>query len=216
MVVVLGSFELVNIAYYILLPWDKIGTTDAVAVAAVHRLDGMSRHRKWFSQASDRVGTVGIRWHLRQLRTHLRVVWRMTYPPPALAGGGSSAPQAPKTDDPVPPTLGVTAPMDHNDRSTGDVAPDLRPDAELGIAGGDYHGSSNDDHGIDQDHDDDAVAECLPIFLCALGIVRHMIDKLPWEHSNLRNIPVESDELHLIMQIVQEVLTPQSAHSPPP
>ncbi|KAF2680357.1 amino acid transporter [Lentithecium fluviatile CBS 122367] len=35
MIVVLGSYELINIAYYILLPWDTMGSSDAVAVIAV-------------------------------------------------------------------------------------------------------------------------------------------------------------------------------------
>lgn len=40
MVVVLGSYELVNIAYYILLPWDTMSSNDAVAVAAATSLLG--------------------------------------------------------------------------------------------------------------------------------------------------------------------------------
>jgi L-type amino acid transporter 9 len=40
MVVVLGSFELVNIAYYVLLSWDKLSSSNAVAVAAVTSLLG--------------------------------------------------------------------------------------------------------------------------------------------------------------------------------
>lgn len=40
MVVVLGSYELVNLAYYILLPWDSMSSSDAVAVAAARSLFG--------------------------------------------------------------------------------------------------------------------------------------------------------------------------------
>ncbi|KAF1842841.1 amino acid transporter [Cucurbitaria berberidis CBS 394.84] len=40
MVVVLVSFELVNVAYYILVPWDKLSTNNAVAVAAATSLLG--------------------------------------------------------------------------------------------------------------------------------------------------------------------------------
>lgn len=40
MVVVLTSFELVNIAYYILVPWDKLSSNNAVAVAAATALFG--------------------------------------------------------------------------------------------------------------------------------------------------------------------------------
>jgi L-type amino acid transporter 9 len=40
MVVVLGSYELVNIAYYILLPWSTMSSSDAVAVAAARSLFG--------------------------------------------------------------------------------------------------------------------------------------------------------------------------------
>lgn len=40
MVVVLASFELVNIAYYILVPWDKVSSNNAVAVAAGTALFG--------------------------------------------------------------------------------------------------------------------------------------------------------------------------------
>jgi L-type amino acid transporter 9 len=40
MIVVLSSFELVNIAYYILLPWSKLSTNNAVAVAAATSLLG--------------------------------------------------------------------------------------------------------------------------------------------------------------------------------
>ncbi|KAJ4360919.1 uncharacterized protein N0V89_001488 [Didymosphaeria variabile] len=35
MIVVLGSYELVNIAYYILLPWSAVSSSDAVAVVAL-------------------------------------------------------------------------------------------------------------------------------------------------------------------------------------
>lgn len=35
MVVVLGSYELVNLAYYVLLPWATVSSTDAVAVVAI-------------------------------------------------------------------------------------------------------------------------------------------------------------------------------------
>ena len=35
MIVVLGSYELVNIAYYILLPWSAVSSSDAVAVVAM-------------------------------------------------------------------------------------------------------------------------------------------------------------------------------------
>jgi solute carrier family 7 (L-type amino acid transporter), member 9/15 len=35
MIVVLSSYELINIAYYILLPWNTISTNNAVAVAAM-------------------------------------------------------------------------------------------------------------------------------------------------------------------------------------
>jgi amino acid transporter len=40
MIVVLSSFELVNIAYYILVPWDKLSNNNAVAVAAATSLLG--------------------------------------------------------------------------------------------------------------------------------------------------------------------------------
>jgi L-type amino acid transporter 9 len=40
MIVVLSSFELVNIAYYILLPWSKLSANNAVAVAAATSLLG--------------------------------------------------------------------------------------------------------------------------------------------------------------------------------
>ncbi|KAH8704627.1 amino acid/polyamine transporter I [Phaeosphaeriaceae sp. PMI808] len=40
MLVVISSFEFVNIAYYILLPWDKLSANNAVAVAAATSLFG--------------------------------------------------------------------------------------------------------------------------------------------------------------------------------
>ncbi|KZM24849.1 uncharacterized protein EKO05_0003523 [Ascochyta rabiei] len=40
MIVVLGSFEFVNIAYYILLSWDKLSSNNAVAVSAATSLFG--------------------------------------------------------------------------------------------------------------------------------------------------------------------------------
>lgn len=40
MVVVLSSFEFVNIAYYILLSWDKLSSNNAVAVSAATSLLG--------------------------------------------------------------------------------------------------------------------------------------------------------------------------------
>jgi amino acid transporter len=40
MIVVLSSYELVNAAYYILLPWDFISSSNAVAVAAASALFG--------------------------------------------------------------------------------------------------------------------------------------------------------------------------------
>lgn len=40
MVVVLSSFEFVNIAYYILLSWDKLSSNNAVAVSAASALLG--------------------------------------------------------------------------------------------------------------------------------------------------------------------------------
>ena len=40
MIVVLGSFEFVNIAYYILLSWDKLSSNNAVAVSAANSLLG--------------------------------------------------------------------------------------------------------------------------------------------------------------------------------
>lgn len=40
MVVVLSSFELVNIAYYILLSWDKLSSNNAVAVSAAASIFG--------------------------------------------------------------------------------------------------------------------------------------------------------------------------------
>lgn len=42
MIVVLSSFELVNVAYYVLLPWDKLSANNAVAVAAASSLLGRS------------------------------------------------------------------------------------------------------------------------------------------------------------------------------
>jgi L-type amino acid transporter 9 len=35
MIVVLSSYELINLAYYILLPWDTMSSSDAVAVVAM-------------------------------------------------------------------------------------------------------------------------------------------------------------------------------------
>jgi L-type amino acid transporter 9 len=35
MIVVLSSYELINMAYYVLLPWKAMGSTDAVAVVAM-------------------------------------------------------------------------------------------------------------------------------------------------------------------------------------
>jgi L-type amino acid transporter 9 len=40
MIVVLSSFELVNVAYYILLPWNQLSANNAVAVAAAASLFG--------------------------------------------------------------------------------------------------------------------------------------------------------------------------------
>ncbi|KAI8941164.1 hypothetical protein NX059_002401 [Plenodomus lindquistii] len=40
MIVVLTSFELVNVSYYILVPWDKLSSNNAVAVAAATSLFG--------------------------------------------------------------------------------------------------------------------------------------------------------------------------------
>lgn len=40
MIVVLSSFEFVNIAYYILLSWDKLSSNNAVAVSAATSLLG--------------------------------------------------------------------------------------------------------------------------------------------------------------------------------
>lgn len=40
MIVVLCSYELVNVAYYILLPWDTMSSSDAVAVVAVTTVFG--------------------------------------------------------------------------------------------------------------------------------------------------------------------------------
>lgn len=40
MVVVLSSFEFVNIAYYVLLPWNKLSSNNAVAVSAATSLFG--------------------------------------------------------------------------------------------------------------------------------------------------------------------------------
>lgn len=40
MVVVLSSFEFVNIAYYVLLSWDKLSSNNAVAVSAASSLLG--------------------------------------------------------------------------------------------------------------------------------------------------------------------------------
>ncbi|KAH7392060.1 amino acid/polyamine transporter I [Phaeosphaeria sp. MPI-PUGE-AT-0046c] len=42
MIVVLSSYELVNIAYYVLLPWDQLSANNAVAVAAATSLLGRS------------------------------------------------------------------------------------------------------------------------------------------------------------------------------
>ena len=42
MAVVLGSYEFVNIAYYILLPWDAVSSSNAIAVAAAKSLLGQS------------------------------------------------------------------------------------------------------------------------------------------------------------------------------
>jgi L-type amino acid transporter 9 len=40
MMVVLISFELVNVAYYILVPWEKLSSNNAVAVVAASSLFG--------------------------------------------------------------------------------------------------------------------------------------------------------------------------------
>lgn len=40
MIVVLSSYELVNIAYYVLLPWHQLSANNAVAVAAATSLLG--------------------------------------------------------------------------------------------------------------------------------------------------------------------------------
>ena len=40
MIVVLSSYELVNVSYYILLPWDIISSNNAVAVTAAARVFG--------------------------------------------------------------------------------------------------------------------------------------------------------------------------------
>jgi L-type amino acid transporter 9 len=40
MIVVLSSFELVNVAYYVLLPWNQLSANNAVAVAAATSLFG--------------------------------------------------------------------------------------------------------------------------------------------------------------------------------
>jgi L-type amino acid transporter 9 len=40
MIVVLMSFELVNVAYYVLVPWDKMSSNNAVAVIAATSLLG--------------------------------------------------------------------------------------------------------------------------------------------------------------------------------
>lgn len=40
MIVVISSFELVNVAYYILVPWDKLSANNAVAVVAATSLLG--------------------------------------------------------------------------------------------------------------------------------------------------------------------------------
>lgn len=45
MVVVLISYELVNVAYYIMLPWEAISRTDAVAVLAM----SMTRLGDWLA-----------------------------------------------------------------------------------------------------------------------------------------------------------------------
>lgn len=42
MVVVLSSFELVNVAYYVLVSWEEISSNDAVAVVAANSLFGRS------------------------------------------------------------------------------------------------------------------------------------------------------------------------------
>jgi amino acid transporter len=40
MAIVLSSYELVNLAYYVLLPWDTLSSNNAVAVAAASALFG--------------------------------------------------------------------------------------------------------------------------------------------------------------------------------
>lgn len=40
MIVVLSSFELVNVAYYVLVPWKKLSANNAVAVSAASSLLG--------------------------------------------------------------------------------------------------------------------------------------------------------------------------------
>ena len=154
----------------------------------------MSRDSQWLSQVTERAGAGVIRWNLHQLRTHLHVVWSMTYPRRAPTEQGLPVPGAPTStrDSPPPPPEGV-APPRHDGRSP---------------RGDNVRERSNIDHGRVQGpgSEDPTVAECLPIFLCSLDIIRQLIDKLPWKQgSGLRNIPEESKEFFEFLQIVQEI-----------
>lgn len=143
----------------------------------------MATHRQWLTQASDRVGAGFIRWNIVQLRWHLRVVWRMTYPSRAPIEPRPQVSGAPTSCVPSPPEV-LVAPTHR----------DIRPPGE-----------DNGRVAANTDSEDPTVAECLPIFLCALRIIRQLIDRIPWENYSLRNIPVESDELHKFLKVVQEV-----------
>ena len=167
---------------------------DAVAVAAVQRLDAMSRDPDWLSQLADRAGAGIVRWNIRQLRTHFHVVWAMTYPRRPLTPQTPPLPQVHMSSTTVPlPTDGL-APTPHGVHLTVETSP--RQGTSMDLAGPHV-----------PDTQDPTVMSCLPIFLCALDIIRKLIDNLPWERSGTRNVPVESEELHQFLQIVQEVST---------
>ena len=158
----------------------------------------MSKDRQWLSQVADRAGAGIVRWNIRQLRTHLHVLWAMTYPRHAVAQRTPPCPRAPTSSDTMPQPAEVLAPTPRQERLTGESSHRLGTSLDLGRP--QRPGT-----------EDPTVVVCLPIFLCAVDIIRKLIDKLPWERSSPRNVPVESEELHQFLQIVEEV---SKCHNP--